>query len=67
MAKDLVTYEDFPSMGLKLNPHWIRQRMRYGHFPMAIQGGRIDGNKSRYFWKRTDVENYIKTRTPRQG
>lgn len=59
---DLVTYEDFPEMGLTLGPPWVRQRMRYGKFPKAVKGGRIDGNKSRYFWVRKDVQDFIDSR-----
>lgn len=65
MAK--VTYPDFPEMGLHLAPTWIRKKMRCGRFPKPIQGGYLNGNKSRYYWEREDVEKWIKARkSPRQ-
>ncbi len=41
MKNDLVSYNDFVSMGLTLGPHFVKQRMRYGTFPKAIKGGRV--------------------------
>lgn len=67
--KDLVTYEDFPSMGLKVRPHWIRMCVRLGAFPKPIKGAGIDGAKkagsrAKFFWRRADVETYIETKKP---
>ena len=59
MADDLVSYEDFPLMGLHSSPHYLRLRMRYGRFPKARKGGCIDGHRSRYFWSRSDIEFWL--------
>lgn len=69
--KDLVTYEDFASMGLKLRPHWIRMCVRLGEFPKPIKGAGIDGAQkvgsgAKFYWRRADVEKFIATRKPRQ-
>ncbi len=67
--KELVTYEDFPSMGLKLRPHWIRMCVRLGEFPKPVKGAGINGAKhrgrrSKFHWSRSDVEKFIAARKP---
>lgn len=67
--KDLVSYEDFPTMGLKLRPHWIRMCVRMGEFPKPVKGAGIDGAKqcgrgSRFYWSKADVEKFIAARKP---
>jgi hypothetical protein len=71
MTQQVVTYEDFKSMGLSVSPYWIRKMAREGRFPKPIKGSGIDGTRTsgkgaKFYWRKADVENYIKNKNPRQ-
>lgn len=69
--QSIVSYGDFKSMGLELEPHWIRVLVRRKQFPKpiagsGIDGGKLSGPKAKFHWSRRDVETYIATKKPRQ-
>lgn len=64
---NLVTYEDMRSMGVTIIPSSIRAAVRNGRFPKPVKGGGIAGTMksgaySRFYWDRTQIEEFVKTK-----